>query len=383
MKILHIFTQVSTPRVFFDGQFKYLADEGGHVIHLATTSDEDIDFSKRNNLNYHQIEIARKIDIKTDLKSIREIHKLIKKEKFDVVVGHTPKGALIAMIAAKLSGVKNRVYYRHGFIYTTATGLKRKLFMAIEKLTSSLATKVVNVSPSIAKLAVKDGLTKEKKQVVFGLGTCGGIDTKGRFNPELVSEKTKEVLRNKFGITKSDFIIGYCGRFCKEKGTRELIDGFISFRKNNIGLNPKLLLIGYYDNRDHLPERYKNLIDIDKDIILAGRISNSKLAPFYSLVNAFVFPSYREGFGMTVIEASAMGIPVLVSKSHGCLDSIKENETGEYIEISAEGIEKGLESMKDSEKRKRFGGNGRKFVVENFDHTVLWPQILEFYKIFK
>jgi glycosyltransferase involved in cell wall biosynthesis len=93
-----------------------------------------------------------------------------------------------------------------------------------------------------------------------------------------------------------------------------------------------------------------------------------------------VFPSYREGFGMCVIEASALEVPILVSRSHGCIDSIREGKTGYYIDLSAEGIKSGIECLLDSNERLRLGKQGREFVLENFDQPIMWPKVLEMYQ---
>lgn len=101
---------------------------------------------------------------------------------------------------------------------------------------------------------------------------------------------------------------------------------------------------------------------------------------YYSILDVFVFPSHREGFGMCVVEASAMEKPILDSRAHGCVDAIVEHETGEYIEISAEGICKGMEQMLDADLRGKFGMNGRKRVLEWYDFKVMWPLVGDLYK---
>lgn len=377
MKILHVFTLASTAQAFFDGQFAYLSD-AGYDIHLVASTEPSREFCQRNKVTFHQIPVARRVDIKADIKAIKALRKLIKQERFDAVIGHTPKGALVAMCAARLSGVRSRVYYRHGLIYTTAIGAKRFIFKSVERLTAALATKIVNVSPSLSKLAVKDKLNLLRKQCIIGSGTCGGIDAENRFNPAKVDSAMVSALRSGQKIREDDYVIGFCGRLCKDKGIRELIEGFRLFRKNNPSINARLLLIGGYDSRDILPESVHQTIDSDDDIIYTGRISRD-IQNYYALMDVFVFPSYREGFGMCVIEASAMEIPILVSRSHGCVDSIRENVTGRYIDISPEGIASGLSDMLDADLRHRLGKGGRQFVLNNFDHKVMWPLIKQFY----
>lgn len=375
-KILHVFTIMMTPLTFFDGQFKYLGDNGQRIW-VVSSSEENVDFSGRNNINYRQFDIKRRISPFADIKAIASLALFMRREDFDIVVGHTPKGAMIAMIAARIAGVRTRIYYRHGLIYTTATGFKRWLFKTVEQFTSLFATHIVNVSPSLSDLAINDHLNPERKQTVLGRGTCGGIDAKNLFDPSLVSTEDKDNEKALLGISKKDFVIGFCGRICKEKGIRELIDGFNIFKNRHPG--SKLLLVGPFDTRDILPDKYKVELICNPDIITTGGVEKARLPLLYSLMDVFVFPSYREGFGMSVIEASAMKVPVLVSRSHGCVDSFVEHKTGEHVEISAEGIFHGLENMKDPGLRHLMGEHGRNFVVENFDHSVMWPKISEMF----
>lgn len=378
MKSLHVFTLFTTADSFFNGQYGFLTSNS-QQIDVASSDADASEFSDANGTRFFPIPIARSISPLTDLKSIRQLRKLIRREKYDAVFGHTPKGAMVAMIAARLAGVKTRVYYRHGLIYTTAHGLKRKILKTVERLTATCATHIVNVSPSLSKLAVKDHLNSNKKQIVIGAGTCGGIDTIDLFNPDNVSEESVSALKLQLNITDDAFVAGFCGRLCRDKGIIELIDGFKLFQQKHPDISAYLLLVGPYDARDVLPQQIKDEIGANNSIITTGSVPHHLLPAYYSLMDVFVFPSYREGFGMTVIEASAMEKPILVSRSHGCVDSIQENITGEYIALTADSIMTALTTMLDHNKRLRYGKNGRKWTTENFERTRMWPMILEFY----
>lgn len=378
MKSLHVFTLFTTANAFFNGQYGFLTTNN-QQIDVASASADATEFCNANGTRFFPIQIARSISPLTDLKSICQLRKLIKREKYDAVFGHTPKGAMVAMIAARLAGVKTRVYYRHGLIYTTAHGLKRKILKIVERLTAACATHIVNVSPSLSKLAIKDHLNPDKKQIVIGAGTCGGIDTINLFNPANVSEESVSALKLHLNIPHDAFVAGFCGRLCRDKGIIELIDGFKLFQQKHPDISAYLLLVGPYDARDVLPESIKEEIKANNSIITTGNVPHQHLPVYYSLMDVFVFPSYREGFGMTVIEASAMEKPILVSRSHGCVDSIQENVTGEYIELTADSIMTAMTTMLDRNKRLRYGANGRKWVTENFERTRMWPMILEFY----
>lgn len=384
MKSIHIFTVFTTPESFFDGQFKYLADNGEDIILISSFDGKAQEFADKNGIRYIPVEMPRAMAPSAIMRAIKHICDIIRQERPDAVFGHTPVGAMCAMIAARICGVKNRVYYRHGVIYTTMSGLKYHIFRLEEKFVAALSTAVVNVSHSLNRLAVHDGLNTASKNNVIGHGTCGGIDAVNIFNPALITDTELTTIKNKYGIQESNLVYGFCGRLCKDKGIPELVDAFESLQSRHSGVKAKLVLIGHFDERDTITAEKKKQIEDNKDIIVIGYIPKEKLPYYYSLLDVFVFPSHREGFGMVAIEASAMEKPVLASKVHGCEDTIIEHITGEYIELNAESIYEGMAKMLDADRRRFLGKNGRKNVLEWYDYRVMWPLVSELYgKILK
>lgn len=380
MKLIHVFSIFGTAESFFDGQFKYLTDQGYEIVVVSSDAPNTDAFCKRNGVRFVPLNIPRSVSPMAIAKAVKSICSLIRKEKADAVFGHTPVGALCAMIAARLCGVKNRVYYRHGLIYTTMKGLKHTIFKAEEKFVASLATSVINVSHSLSKLAVADGLNEAKKQYVIGHGTCGGIDAQNIFNPSLVDVDKLLLIKKKLGLNDADIVFGFCGRICNDKGIPELVDAFELFQKLHSNIKAKLLFIGRFDTRDGISEEKKQQIESNSDIVISGHIDKVEIPYYYSMLDVFVFPSHREGFGMCVVEASAMEKPILDSRAHGCVDAIVEHETGEYIDLSADGICKGMELMLDEELRGKLGKSGRKRVLEWYDFQVMWPLVSDLYK---
>lgn len=380
MKLIHVFSIFGTAESFFDGQFKYLTDQGYEIVVVSSDAPNTDAFCKRNGVRFVPLNIPRSVSPVAITKAVKSICSLIRKENADAVFGHTPVGALCAMIAARLCGVKNRVYYRHGLIYTTMQGLKHTIFKAEEKFVASLATSVINVSHSLSKLAVADGLNEAEKQYVIGHGTCGGIDAQNIFNPSLVDADKLLFIKKKLGLNDADIVFGFCGRICNDKGIPELVDAFELFQKLHSNIKAKLLFIGKFDTRDGISEEKKQQIESNSDIVISGHIDKVEIPYYYSMLDVFVFPSHREGFGMCVVEASAMEKPILDSRAHGCVDAIVEHETGEYIDLSAEGICKGMEQMLDADLRGKLGMNGRKRVLEWYDFKVMWPLVGDLYK---
>lgn len=380
MKLIHVYSVFATAESFFDGQFRYLADQGYEIVVVSSDSQNAEAFSKRNGVRFVPLNIPRSVSPMAIAKAVKSLYSLIRKEKADAVFGHTPVGALCAMIAARMCGVKNRVYYRHGVIYTTMQGVKRSIFKIEEKFVAGLATDVINVSHSLSKLAIADGLNSADKQHVINHGTCGGIDAQGIFNPELIDCARLSEVKSELGLDKADVVFGFCGRICNDKGIPELVDAFEMFQRQRVDLNAMLLFIGRFDTRDGISEEKKQQIEANKNIIISGHIDKAEIPYYYSMLDVFVFPSHREGFGMCVVEASAMKKPIIGSRAHGCIDAIVEHETGEYIDLSAEGICKGMKLMLDANIRKRLGENGRRKVLEWYDFKVMWPLVGDLYK---
>lgn len=319
-----------------------------------------------------EVLITREISPFKDFKAILCVYRFIKKNRIDKVIGHTPKGGMIAMIASFFAGVSDRIYFRHGIIYETSTGLKRIILKNIDRLSGFLATKVVCVSKSIKEISEKDKLNDPEKNVVLGLGTCNGIDTESKYNPDFYDEDTINSLKSKLSIKEDDFVVGFVGRLVKDKGINELIHAWNIVKEKH--KNVTLLLVGPIETRDSISDYSKNKIYQDDSIIFTDFVLDA--APYYNLMNVFILPSYREGFPTVSLEASSMRKPVLITKATGCTEAIKENVTGVFITYEPKDIaSKIIYYIENKEVAKLHGENGRMFVQQNFEQTKIWDII--------
>ena len=282
------------------------------------------------------------------------------------------------MIAAYIMRVPIRIYFRHGLVYETSRGVKRMLLMSMDRLAALLATRIVCVSPSVYKKSLEDHLNSATKQVVLSKGTCNGIDVT-RFSNKNLNENRLVDLRMSLGIKSDDFVIGFTGRLVRDKGIIELVDAFTQFRKQHP--NAILLLVGMLEERDALPENTVKLIKGSSCVINTGYVPNFMIEYYYGLMDIFVLPSYREGFPTSVLEASAMGLPIITTRVTGCVDSIIENKTGIFVGHVSESLFKAMDLLyMNNQLRLEYGCNGRKFVKENFDQHLIWNEIEKLYK---
>lgn len=373
--VLHIITISFVINHFFGRQFQYLKSKTGNRYYLGCSPSSELD-ELAPQLDYEPfpVPVLRSISPLADLNAIWKIYRFLKRNNIDTIVGHTPKGGMVSMLAGALAGTKSRIYFRHGIIYETSSGFKKFLLKNIDRLSGSLAHKVVCVSNSVKQRSIDDNLNTPSKNIILGLGTCNGIDTDIKFNPDHYTDDEVKRLREQHNIKENDFVIGYVGRLVKDKGINELIQAWKILKQNNS--NIKLLLVGPFEEKDAVSEETHHIIETDPDIIHTGFILVA--APYYRLMDTFILPTYREGFPTVTLEASSMKVPVLTTRATGCTESIIENETGLFINHSPEDIADKISFLIDNPAiRKQFGENGRVFVHSNFEQTKIWDLIHE------
>lgn len=376
MNVLHV-VNISFVIPFFLGeQLNWFADKGYREHIICSDSNELKTFSRQYGFKYKAVEILRKISLIKDLKAVCLTYTYIRNIQTDVVCGHTPKGGLIAMLAAYLARVSIRLYFRHGLVYETSTGFKRWLLISIDRLASRLATKIICVSPSVANRSIEDRLNPGHKQVLLANGTCNGIDVKRFCRSNLNSTDLKE-LRRQLGIDDGDFVIGFTGRLVRDKGIIELVQAYNELRPHHP--NMRLLLVGMLETRDALPPDIVKAIQ-ESNIICTGYVHNTIIEQYYALMEVLVLPSYREGFPTSVLEASSMEIPIVTTRATGCRDSIVEGVTGLFVEHDAHELgQVVLRLYKDASLRKNLGKAGREFVVKHFEQHLVWEDIEKLY----
>lgn len=372
-KVLQIVSVFESLPSFFGNQFKHFSEKGYTIHFVCSPTSLAEEYAIQQQSTYHPVVINRSFSVFQDLKSLFMIITIIKKNRIDLVVGHTPKAALLSMLAAFLTGVKKRVYFRHGLMFETSQGVKRLLLIQIERLTAFCATKIVCVSDSVYERSLEERLNPKSKQIVLGSGTCNGADSQVKFNPSLLLQDKLDTIKQQYKIQQNHFVVGFLGRLVKDKGIDYLVDA-MQFLKTYPDI--KLLVIGKFEERDALSESTKEKLKTNPQIIVTGFVDFNEIEYYYASMDVFVLPSFREGFPMSVLEASSMQIPVLTTTVTGCIDSIVDGETGLFIEHDAKDIaDKILSLYNDQHLKGHLGKGGRERVVRQYDHAALWPII--------
>lgn len=371
-KVLHVVNISFVLPYYIGDQFDFFMEKGVKFYVACQASKHLSEYSAEKDFIPKEVNILRKISPYEDFKAVYKLWKIIKAEKIDLVIGHTPKGGLIGLLAAYLAGVEQRIYFRHGLMYETSNGVKRFFLRGIEIFTGYLATKVVCVSPSVISLSNTERLSAASKNIILNKGTCNGIDALYKFNNVNIDIEHVFNLREMHGLSSEDRIIGYVGRLVNDKGINELLLAWKELLKVHSDI--KLLLVGPLEERDSLSEEATSYIKNTPSIIYTGLIKDVEF--YYCLMNIFILPSYREGFPTVVLEASAMELPVITTRVTGCKDSIIENHTGVFVDLNPDDIKIKIDQyLNNPQLAKKHGIMGRSFVLNNFDQLKIWSEI--------
>lgn len=320
MKKVCMITTVSlTLKVFVVETAKYLHKQCGYDVTLICDNDEEFKNSLPNYIHYIPIHMARGVDI-TGVKSIVDFIKVFREEKFDMVQYSTPNAACYASIAAKIAKVPVRLYCQWGIRYVGISGISRKIFKAIEKLVCRNSTDIRAVSPMNKAFAVSEGLYPEEKAVVVGKGGTIGVDMK-RYD---ISKKPeyRSAIRKQYGIPNEAFVYGFAGRVSADKGCTELLTAFQKITESVP--DAKLLIVGPMEDNCGVPVDLLDWARKSEQVVMTGMVDGSKMNEYYSAMDVLVHPTYREGFGMVLQEAGALGIAMITTKIPGASEVMED-----------------------------------------------------------
>lgn len=341
-------------------------------VHLVANFSEQkpksyIDFTDFN----HTLPIKRKINLLHDLICFKKAVTLFKQNKFDSIHSVTPKAGLISMLAGFVAKIPIRIHTFTGQVWATKRGAFKLLLMTMDRIINFFATNVIVDGESQREFLLEKKIITEKS-IVFGKGSICGVDT-NRFKP---SKNKRIKLREKYNVNENEWVFMFLGRINAEKGVEDLINAFINIKES---YNQKLFIVG--PDEDQIIS--KNINSIKKNNIIYVPLTD-KPEDIMQICDAFCLPSYREGFGLSVIEASALEKPIICSNAYGLRDTIEENITGiRHKKGSVSSLQENLiYVLENKEEIKRMGKNGREYVLKNFSTKEIIKNWIKYYELF-
>ncbi|MBA2749110.1 MAG: glycosyltransferase family 4 protein [Tatlockia sp.] len=377
MKILQICAVGFTIKYLLRSQIDYFSISG-LLVEIACSPGKEVIELQQQGYIIHPLKIERRISIFSNLNSIYQLVKLIRKNKYDLIHVHTPIASVLARIAAKIAGAKRVVYTAHGFYFHDNMPRKQyRFYYMVEKLSGLLTNLILTQSREDLAIAEKTGLCSPQKLRYLGNGVNIERFCLSNLNRECQQQRKRD-------LKLPDFvpIIATTGRITAEKGYLELVKALVKLRSQ---LNVHLLVIGgqLSSERDAFQSQLNSFIqehNLEDCVTFTGLCSD--IPELLGLVDVFTLPSYREGLPRSILEAMAMELPVVATDIRGCREAVIHNQTGLIVppQNSNQLAEALSTILTNTQLKKSFGKAGRQRVEAEYDERFVFERLAQSYK---
>lgn len=381
LKIIRTATLGTSLYTFCEGILSDLKKKGYEVVAISSP-DTDFDALKeREGVRTIAIPMERRIAPFKDFIALFRLIRVFFKEKPDMVHSMTPKAGLLCMIASWMARVPVRVHTFTGLVFPTAKGMTKRLLMTTDRLTCACATHVIPEGQGVMNDLKNNGITS-KPMKVLGYGNVMGVDMK-RFS------RRPEVMERAALLQKDDvFTFVFVGRIVGDKGINELVHAFKALLAQDYSKSLRLVLVGRFeDDLDPISSDTKQMIESTPEIESVGQQFGDDLLAWYAAGDCFVFPSYREGFPNTVLEAGALGLPSIVTDINGSSEIIipyeknHQKATGLIVPPQdTDALQKAMEWMIiHNAEREKMAANARPSIESRFEQRFVRQCLFDFY----
>lgn len=361
-RICFVTTLPVTFTTFVLPQAEHLMSKGWEVS-CAFSVQGEIGESLPYGLRYHPMPFKRGLDFLGVPRAILSLYRVMRAGGFDIVQYSTPNAAFYASTAAWLARVPVRLYAQWGIRYVGFEGIRRWVFKRIEAWTCARSTVIEPDSWGNVEFSVAEGLYPRTKARVIWNGSACGVDLE-RFSIHKKGEWHSQ-WRKRLGLAADDLVVGFAGSVRRDKGCTELLVAFRSISEDFP--EARLLLVG---DSTFLHTIEPELCDwmMHSDQVIRAE-ATKEVAEHMACMDLLVLPSYREGFGMVVVEAEAMGVPVVVSDIPGPTDAMVPGRTGLVVPVrDSAALADALRALLSDEKlRETMGAAGVRFVRCGFE----------------
>lgn len=370
-KICYVTTVHSTLESFVVPILRQLQNRTDWQITVICNENEDFAGRLPEGVRYIPVAMKRGVSL-SGIGAMFKLARIFRKEKFDLVQYSTPNASLYASMASWLARVPVRLYCQWGIAYVGFSGFKRRVFKGIEKLVCRLSTWVEPDSFGNLRFSHGEKLYPEKKGSVVWNGSASGVDLQ-KFDISQ-KEKWRKAMRTQWNIPEDSMVYGFVGRITRDKGINELFDAY----RELLGQAPDtyLMLVGREEKPEALDPALYAWAKNEPHVLFCGH--TGVVEQYLAAMDVYLLPSYREGFGSGVIEAEAMGVPVIVSDIPGPTDAMENNVTGLTVSVKdAAALAAAMDRLyREGDLRQTLGAAGVGFAAGRFEQKRLAEHIL-------
>lgn len=350
-----------------------LLQERGYEVHCAGNvsgykNEETMARFEKIGTVFHRIDFASRSPLsKQNMVAFKQIRKLLKEHKYDVIHCHTPIPGVIVRLAAlpyRRKGTKV-IYTSHGFFFHKGSGKKEWLiYHTIEKIMSAFGDAIITINNEDYEVAKK--MFSKKAFHINGVG----CNIKKYQDVEVnCSEKRKSL-----GILDSQIMILDVGELSKRKNHSIVIEALGEIKDPNL----VLVICGKAIEGSGTYESLKKLAEeLRVNVIFAGH--RMDVPELCHCADFGVLPSTREGLGMSAIEMMSTGLPLVTSNVHGIKDYMIQGKTGYMCDpYDKKQFAEGIRSLCSVDTREEMKAHCIAS-AERFDQRVSFAQMKEIY----
>lgn len=370
MQIAHITTIDLSLSHLLLNQLRSIQAAGYEVTGISTPGPY-VSAITRAGIRHIPVTMTRNLTPTTDLASLARLVRIIQSERFTIVHTHNPKPGLLGQLAARMAGVPIVVNTVHGFYFHD--GMKpgwRKFYIMMEKIAARCSDIIFSQNSEDIQTALREGICTADKIKFLG----NGIDLQ-RFDRRCIKPEALDALRTQFNLRADRPVVGFVGRLVAEKGIVELMQAARQVLDVMPGV--QFLIIGPIDTdkADALTPAIAQEYGVAEAVHFTGM--QTEMPELYALMDLFVLPSHREGFPRAPMEASAMGVPCIVTDIRGCREAVEHEQNGLLVPLGevpalAQAI---IDLLANSQRAVEMGRNGRRIAGERFDEQYVFARV--------
>lgn len=314
---------------------------------------------------FEQILMTREIGI-NDLKTIKEVHHLIKKYQPDIVYAHSSKAGAIARIA-NIGFHNHCIYNPHGWAFNMRCSRKKqKLYIWIERMAANFCEKIICISEAEKQSALDNKICKEGKlQVIFN-----GVDIEA-----YEKGPHHEITRRDLGIPEDAFVVGMVGRISEQKAPDIFIRA-AKLIKEEIQ-QAHFIIVGSGEMEKEIRE-YARINGIEESLLITGWVDNPMA--YIELFDVACLLSRWEGFGLVLPEYMMAGKPIVATNVDAIPNIIENGKNGILVAVDDEKavVRSIMKLYLNSDEKSEIVTNGRYILKCKFDikRVVVQHQVL-------
>lgn len=341
----------------------------GYKIYIGINRVNAKNIKSDYNVEFYFSSIYRSLfDFKSNYIAFKNLMKIIKDEKIDVIHCNTPIGGVLGRICGRINKVPTVIYTAHGFhFYNGASLVNRTIFKWVEMYLARYTDAIITMNNEDYEAAQK--LKLRRKNSVFYIHGVG-IDTAKFENINI----NKEELRKKIGLESDDIVCITIGDIIQRKNISTAINSIAHVNNPKV----KLIICGTGIELENM-KLLANKLNIEDRVLFLGFRTDIK--ELLSISDIFLFTTYQEGLPRAMMEAMAAGLPCVASKVRGNIDLIKDNEGGFLLEPTDKiGFSKKIEILAENSKlRAEFSKYNIK-IIKKFDIENIKCEIYDIYQ---